>query len=43
MANLATAYGAAGRTAEALTLLKEMLKLMRSKLGPDHPHTLIPR
>ena len=40
MNNLAMAYGAAGRTAEALALHEETLKLMKPKLGPDHPDTL---
>ena len=42
MNNLAEAYRAVGRTAEAITLHGETLKLWKSKLGPDHPNTLGP-
>ncbi len=38
--NLALAYSAAGRTAEAITLQQANRKLEESKLGPDHPSTL---
>jgi eukaryotic-like serine/threonine-protein kinase len=38
--NLALAYRAAGRTAEAITLLEATLKIRESKLGPAHPDTL---
>jgi tetratricopeptide (TPR) repeat protein len=41
--NLAAAYLDAGRTAEAITLQQATLKLRESKLGPDHPDTLISR
>ena len=41
--NLAAAYFAAGRYAEAIALHEATLKLMESKLGPDHPHTLASR
>jgi len=41
MNNLAQAYVAAGRTAEAIALHEEAFKLMKSKLGPDHPETLV--
>ena len=41
--NLAAAYLAAGRTAEAITLHEATLKLRESKLGPDHPDTLTSR
>jgi hypothetical protein len=40
MLNLATSYAALGRHADALKLFEETLALMKSKLGPDHPHTL---
>ncbi len=40
MNNLASAYLAAGRTAEAIPLLEEALRLQREKLGTDHPNTL---
>jgi serine/threonine protein kinase len=38
--NLALAYLAAGRTAEAIRLHEATLALCESKLGPDHPDTL---
>jgi hypothetical protein len=38
--NLATAYQAAGRTDEAITLHEQTLADMRRLLGPDHPDTL---
>jgi tetratricopeptide (TPR) repeat protein len=41
--HLASAYLAAGRTAEAITLLAGVLKAQESKLGPDHPDTLTSR
>jgi serine/threonine protein kinase/tetratricopeptide (TPR) repeat protein len=41
--NLALAYRAAGRTAEAIALLKATLKLREAKLGADHPETLTSR
>ena len=41
--NLAEAYLAAGRTAEAIALHEATLKLTESKLGPDHPDTLTSR
>ena len=40
MHNLAAAYAALGRHAEALKLNEETLALRRAKLGPDHPDTL---
>jgi eukaryotic-like serine/threonine-protein kinase len=41
--DLAEAYGAAGRTAEALALHEQTLQLREAKLGPDHPDTLTSR
>jgi tetratricopeptide (TPR) repeat protein len=41
--NLAVAYYAAGRTAEAIALHEATLKLYEAKLGPDHPDTLTGR
>ena len=41
--NLATAYRAAGRTAEAIALHEETLKLRTAKLGPEDPLTLTSR
>ena len=41
MNNLATAYLDAGKLDKALPLLEETLALRKSKLGPDHPDTLI--
>ncbi len=41
--NLAQAYFAGGRTAEAIVMHKETLKQRISKLGPDHPRTLVTR
>src|SRR5262249_1520200 len=38
--NLASAYLAAGRTADAIALHDAMLKSMESRLSPDHPHVL---
>ena len=40
MNNLAGGYRDAGRPAEALPIHEEALRLMRLKLGPDHPDTL---
>ena len=40
MNNVALAYCQAGRTAEALELHEEILRLRREKLGPEHPSTL---
>ena len=40
MHNLAVAYIALGRHAEALKLEEETLALQKAKLGPDHPHTI---
>jgi tetratricopeptide (TPR) repeat protein len=41
--NLAVAYLAAGRTAEAIALDEGTLKLREARLGPDHPDTLMSR
>ena len=41
MNNLAAGYQAAGKLDKALPLLKETLALTKSKLGPDHPDTLL--
>jgi serine/threonine protein kinase len=41
MGNLAMAYLAAGRNADAIALAQESLALVRAKLGPDHPDTLL--
>ena len=41
MHNLARSYFALGHYAEALKLHEETLAQRRSKLGPDHPHTLL--
>ena len=41
--NLAESYRAAGRTAEAITLLEATLKMLKSKLGADQPNTIICR
>ena len=41
MNNLAVAYQAVGRLADAIALYEETLKLREAKLGPDHPDTLI--
>jgi tetratricopeptide (TPR) repeat protein/tRNA A-37 threonylcarbamoyl transferase component Bud32 len=41
--NLAGAYLAAGRTAEAIALFEGALKVWEAKLGPDHPDTLTSR
>jgi tetratricopeptide (TPR) repeat protein len=41
MNNLANAYAAVGRTNDELTLREETLRLIKAKLGPDHPHTLV--
>jgi tetratricopeptide (TPR) repeat protein len=41
--NLANAYLAAGRTAEAVALHKSTLALRRAKLGDNHPATLASR
>ena len=40
MNNLAAAYQAAGQWDKALPLMEETLKLLKAKLGPDHPDTL---
>jgi tetratricopeptide (TPR) repeat protein len=40
MANLAVGYLAAGKLDRALPLMEETLKLVKAKLGPDHPNTL---
>ena len=41
--NLATAYQAAGRTAEAIILHEQTLADVERVLGADHPDTLITR
>jgi tetratricopeptide (TPR) repeat protein len=41
--NLAVAYQAAGRTAEALRMKEEIFKLVKARLGPDNPSTLTSR
>jgi tetratricopeptide (TPR) repeat protein len=41
--NLAVAYLAAGRIADAIKLHEANLKLREAKLGPDHPNALISR
>ena len=41
MNNLATIYSGLGRHAEALKLLEETLALLKVKLGPNHPDTLM--
>ena len=40
MNNLANCYSAAGRIQDALKLRQETFKLMKAKLGRDHPDTL---
>jgi tetratricopeptide (TPR) repeat protein len=40
MINLAATYATLGRHAEALQLKEVTLGLCKTKLGPDHPHTL---
>ena len=40
MNNLAVAYQAAGRTAEAISLHKRELETCRMRFGPNHPDTL---
>jgi tetratricopeptide (TPR) repeat protein len=40
MNNLALGYKDAGQLDKALPLFEETLKLMKAKLGADHPHTL---
>src|SRR5262249_13276993 len=40
MKNLARGYGDTGRLDMALPLWEEILKLLKAKLGPDHPDTL---
>ena len=40
MNSLAVGYRDAGKFDLALPLLEETLKLVKAKLGPDHPHTL---
>ena len=37
--NLANAYRDAGRLADALPMLEDTLKTMKTRLGVDHPHT----
>ena len=39
--NLANAYRAAGRTAEAITLLEQTVADRERVLGADHPETLV--
>ena len=41
--NLATAYGAAGRTEEALRLHEETLAIRERVLGSEHPRTFSSR
>src|SRR5262249_62126149 len=41
--SLAAAYLDAGRTDDAIKMHESTLKLMESKLGPDHPNTLVSR
>jgi len=41
--NLATAYRAAGRTAEAITMYEQNLAARERVLGADHPDTLATR
>ncbi len=41
MNNLATAYRDAGKLDLALPLFEQTLTLRKTKLGPDHPHTLV--
>jgi tetratricopeptide (TPR) repeat protein len=41
MHNLANSYSAFGRHADALKLREQTLALMKVKLGPDHPDTLV--
>ena len=41
--NLASAYRAAGRTAEAIRLDEETLRMREAKQGPDHPDTITNR
>jgi tetratricopeptide (TPR) repeat protein len=41
--NLALAYWAAGRTAEAITIHEATVRQCESKLGPSHPDTLTSR
>ena len=41
MYNLAISYDAAGQTERALKLREETLALRKTKLGPDHPDTLM--
>src|SRR5437763_17163125 len=41
MNNLATVYRNLGRLDEALALFDETLRLMKAKLGADHPRRLI--
>jgi tetratricopeptide (TPR) repeat protein len=40
MGNLAISYDSAGRRAESMKLMEEVLPLRRKVLGPDHPETL---
>ena len=41
MNNLASLYWNAGQAKKAVPLFEEALQLMRDKLGPDHPSTLL--
>ena len=41
--NLAIDYAALGRTAEAVELHEETLRVRKRVLGPEHPGTLISR
>jgi tetratricopeptide (TPR) repeat protein len=41
MNNLAVGYSATGKLALALPLLEETLRLLKARLGPDHPDTLM--
>jgi hypothetical protein len=41
--NLAIAYQAVGRAAEAIPLLEQTVAAFAQVLGPDHPRTLILR
>jgi hypothetical protein len=38
--NLATALGHQGKHAEAVTVYRELLPIVRRVMGPEHPHTL---
>jgi eukaryotic-like serine/threonine-protein kinase len=41
MNNLAVEYRVTGRTADAIALHQEALRLRKAKLGPDHPDTVV--